>query len=77
MSKQRVDDGENHVIIAERNGRDGKLTIDEQPVITGSSGGTMKHLNGNGNIYIGMNIERFVHIFMYVVICCKISNTKS
>jgi len=53
LSKSRINDGENHVIVAERSGRNGTLIIDDESAVTGTSGGNMKHLNGNGNIYIG------------------------
>ena len=53
LSKALVNDGKSHVVIAERSGRNGSLVIDDEPAVIGTSGGTMKHLNGNGNIYIG------------------------
>jgi len=53
MSPVRVNDGSHHVIIAERKGQDGLLTVDELTPIQGRSGGTMQQLNGNGNIYLG------------------------
>ena len=62
MSKVKVNDGNSHVIVAQRIGQDGVLIVDEQPKITGSSGGNLKHLNGNGNIYLGESFKLFAWI---------------
>lgn len=56
MSTTKVNDGESHVIVARRRGQAGFLQVDDEPQVTGTSGGTLKHLNGNGNIYIGENV---------------------
>ncbi|XP_067947545.1 basement membrane-specific heparan sulfate proteoglycan core protein-like [Watersipora subatra] len=53
MSTIRVNDGSSHVIEAKRNGQQGLLIVDGLPKVIGSSSGPLKHLNGNGNIYIG------------------------
>lgn len=52
-SKLPVNDGKHHVIIAERNGQNGTLIVDEEEAVKAKSGGSMSHLNGNGNIYLG------------------------
>lgn len=53
ISKVKVNDGKDHVIVARKNGRDGVLKVDGTTEVRSSSAGTLKQLNGNGNIYIG------------------------
>lgn len=61
-SKLPVNDGKHHVIIAERNGQNGTLIVDEEEAVKAKSGGSMSHLNGNGNIYLGESCMPTLHI---------------
>uniref|UniRef100_A0AC35F5Y3 Basement membrane-specific heparan sulfate proteoglycan core protein n=1 Tax=Panagrolaimus sp. PS1159 TaxID=55785 RepID=A0AC35F5Y3_9BILA len=53
ISTNQVNDGHEHIIIVERRGRNGTLTIDNEPKIFGTSSGILAMLNVEGNIYIG------------------------
>nr|KAG5704759.1 hypothetical protein BaRGS_005215 [Batillaria attramentaria] len=52
-STQRVDDGFQHTIEAQRVGRNGNLTVDGSQSVTGSSKGPLQVLNVQGNIFFG------------------------
>lgn len=56
VSAQRVNDSKSHVIVARRDGRKGELVVDDLDPVTAPSSGQMSHLNGNGNIYIGLSL---------------------
>jgi len=66
LSTIPVNDGKPHVIIATRKGREGFLKVDDEPEVMGSSGGTMRHLNGNGNVYIGKSYHKVKTMYILV-----------
>ena len=53
MSRQRVNDGQEHTIEVSKLGRSGTLTIDGGVEVTGESQGFLQMLNADGNLYIG------------------------
>ena len=54
MSRQRVNDGQEHTIEVSKLGRKGTLTVDGGNEVSGESEGFLQMLNADGNIYIGM-----------------------
>ncbi|CAH1774180.1 unnamed protein product, partial [Owenia fusiformis] len=52
-ARYRVDDGEEHTVIARRTGQRGTIEVDTVVLEVGESGGTLQMLNTKGNIYIG------------------------
>jgi hypothetical protein len=70
VSRTRVDDGVRHRVSAWRLANNGSLVVDEQEAVIGTSQGTLKLLNTNGNIFIGQRIIQKLFIGL-------ISNLKS
>ena len=54
MSRERVNDGQEHTIEVSKLGRTGSLKIDGENEVSGESQGFLQMLNADGNVYIGM-----------------------
>ncbi|CAG0883138.1 unnamed protein product [Darwinula stevensoni] len=52
-SNERVDDGESHLVVVQRTGRDGSLSVDRGAEVYGESQGNLQMLNTDGNIFLG------------------------
>ncbi|KAE9552457.1 hypothetical protein FO519_004342 [Halicephalobus sp. NKZ332] len=53
VSINPVNDGKEHIVKVVRRGKNGTLSVDNDPPISGSSSGILAMLNVEGNIYIG------------------------
>ncbi|MCP9263601.1 Basement membrane proteoglycan [Dirofilaria immitis] len=56
VSAEKVNDDKEHELKIWRKGRYGKMTIDDGPLVTGSSFGLVAMLNVDGDIYIEMDL---------------------
>ena len=71
MSRQRVNDGQEHTIEVSKLGRKGTLTVDGGNEVSGESEGFLQMLNADGNIYIGMfNSSLHINPFWAIEISC-------